>query len=137
MGRNVRGCITVRGRGGGHKRQYRVIDFYRYPVVRKMFRVKDAITNYNVFWSSQKNSYGAAIPDKYEVISLEYDPNRNARIALVRLIYCKVVFRRSNTFSLGGGVKSDLFLKSYYFKTGKKFSYITKSKYILAPKGLK
>ena len=28
-GRNNRGCITVKGRGGGHKRIYRIIDFQR------------------------------------------------------------------------------------------------------------
>lgn len=53
-GRNNRGVITSRRRGGGHKRLYRFIDFKR---------------------------------DKYDitatVIAIEYDPNRNARIALV------------------------------------------------------
>lgn len=53
-GRNNRGVITSRRRGGGHKRLYRLIDFKR---------------------------------DKYDipatVIAIEYDPNRNARIALV------------------------------------------------------
>jgi large subunit ribosomal protein L2 len=53
-GRNFRGKITVRHRGGGHKRRYRVIDFKR---------------------------------DKFDVPgrvdSIEYDPNRSARIALV------------------------------------------------------
>jgi large subunit ribosomal protein L2 len=53
-GRNNRGIITVRHRGGGHKKQYRVIDFKR--------------NKYNV----------PAI-----VKSIEYDPNRNARIALI------------------------------------------------------
>ena len=53
-GRNVHGRITSRHRGGGHKRQYRVVDFRR-------------------------NKDG--IPDK--VASIEYDPNRNARIALL------------------------------------------------------
>jgi len=53
-GRNNRGVITSRRRGGGHKRQYRVIDFYR----------------------SKLN-----IPGK--IATVEYDPNRNARIALV------------------------------------------------------
>lgn len=53
-GRNNRGVITCRHRGGGHKRLYRVIDFYR-------------------------NKHG--IPAK--VVSIEYDPNRNARIALL------------------------------------------------------
>ncbi len=53
-GRNNRGVVTCRHRGGGHKRLYRIIDFYR-----------------------NKHS----IPAK--VASIEYDPNRNARIALV------------------------------------------------------
>jgi large subunit ribosomal protein L2 len=54
-GRNVSGRITLRRRGGGHKRQYRVIDFKR-------------------------NKIG--VPSK--VISIEYDPNRSARIALLQ-----------------------------------------------------
>lgn len=53
-GRNVHGRITSRHRGRGHKRQYRIIDFHR-----------------------QKDG----IPAK--VAALEYDPNRNARIALL------------------------------------------------------
>lgn len=54
-GRNNTGRITSRHRGGGHKRRYRIIDFKR-------------------------NKIG--IPATIETI--EYDPNRNARIALVR-----------------------------------------------------
>lgn len=53
-GRNNRGRVTVRHRGGGHKRMYRIIDFKR-------------------------NKDG--IPAK--VMSIEYDPNRSARIALL------------------------------------------------------
>jgi len=53
-GRNVHGRITVRRRGGGHKRQYRLIDFTRDKV---------------------------DIPAR--VTSIEYDPNRSARIALL------------------------------------------------------
>ena len=53
-GRNVYGRITVRHRGGGHKRQYRLIDFNRDRV---------------------------GIPAR--VRSIEYDPNRSARIALL------------------------------------------------------
>lgn len=53
-GRNNQGKITVRHRGGGHKRRYRVIDFKR-------------------------NKDG--IPAK--VIGIEYDPNRSANIALL------------------------------------------------------
>ena len=53
-GRNNNGHITVRHKGGGTRRQYRIIDFKR-----------------------QKD----AIPAK--VAAIEYDPNRSARIALV------------------------------------------------------
>jgi len=53
-GRNNQGRVTVRHRGGGHKRRYRIIDFKR-----------------NKFDS------------KAEVTAIEYDPNRSARIALV------------------------------------------------------
>ena len=53
-GRNNRGRITVRQRGGGSKRMYRVIDFKRDKL---------------------------GIPGK--VASIEYDPNRSARIALI------------------------------------------------------
>ena len=53
-GRNVRGKITVRHRGGGHKRLYRIIDFKR-----------------------EKDGMPA------KVTSVEYDPNRSARIALL------------------------------------------------------
>jgi large subunit ribosomal protein L2 len=53
-GRNVRGKITVRHRGGGNKRKYRIIDFKR-------------------------NKDG--VPGK--VATIEYDPNRSANIALI------------------------------------------------------
>lgn len=53
-GRNNTGKMTVRHQGGGHKKQYRIIDFKR---------TKDGI------------------PAK--VATIEYDPNRNARIALI------------------------------------------------------
>jgi large subunit ribosomal protein L2 len=53
-GRNNRGVITIRHRGGGHKKRYRLIDFSR-----------------------NKHDIEAT------VASIEYDPNRNARIALV------------------------------------------------------
>lgn len=53
-GRNNRGVITIRHRGGGHKKRYRVIDFHR--------------NKYNI---------------EAKVIAIEYDPNRNARIALL------------------------------------------------------
>ena len=53
-GRNVNGRITCRHRGGGHKRKYRLIDFKR-----------------------DKTGISA------KVTSIEYDPNRSARIALL------------------------------------------------------
>ena len=53
-GRNVTGRITVRHRGGGHKKLYRIIDFKR-------------------------NKFD--VPGK--VAAIEYDPNRSARIALI------------------------------------------------------
>ncbi len=53
-GRNARGVVTVRHRGGGHKRQYRRIDFRRDK---------------------------AGIPARVD--SIQYDPNRSARIALL------------------------------------------------------
>jgi len=54
-GRNNQGVVTSRFRGGGHKRKYRLIDFKR----------------------NKDNSWA-------EVLSIEYDPNRSARIALIR-----------------------------------------------------
>nr|YP_010463935.1 ribosomal protein L2 [Fedia cornucopiae]UUL71287.1 ribosomal protein L2 [Fedia cornucopiae] len=53
-GRNTRGIITAGHRGGGHKRLYRKIDFRR----------------------NEKNIYG-------RIITVEYDPNRNAYICLI------------------------------------------------------
>jgi large subunit ribosomal protein L2 len=53
-GRNVHGRVTSRHRGGGHKQRYRIIDFKR-----------------------EKDGVPA------RVATIEYDPNRNARIALV------------------------------------------------------
>lgn len=54
-GRNSKGRVTIRHRGGGHKRRYRLIDFKR-------------------------DKFG--IPAK--VMSIEYDPNRTARISLLQ-----------------------------------------------------
>lgn len=56
-GRNNQGRITVRHRGGGHRRRYRLIDWKR-------------------------NKFG--VPAK--VASIEYDPNRTARIALLHYV---------------------------------------------------
>ena len=56
-GRNNNGRVTTRHQGGGHKRQYRIIDFKRR---------KDGV------------------PAK--VATIEYDPNRSARIALLHYV---------------------------------------------------
>jgi large subunit ribosomal protein L2 len=53
-GRNNQGRITIRHKGGGHKRRYRLIDFKR-------------------------NKYDI----EGQVVSIEYDPNRNSNIALI------------------------------------------------------
>ncbi|RCK67072.1 54S ribosomal protein RML2, mitochondrial [Candida viswanathii] len=53
-GRNNQGKITVRGRGGGHKKRARLLDFHR------------------------------SIPGKQEIIRIEYDPNRSGHIALLK-----------------------------------------------------
>lgn len=54
-GRNNKGRMTVRYRGGGHKRRYRIVDFKRHK---------------------------HGIPA--EVLTVEYDPNRTARISLIQ-----------------------------------------------------
>jgi len=56
-GRGYKGQISVRRKGGGHKRRYRVVDFKR-------------------------NKFG--VPGK--VTSIEYDPNRSANIALITYV---------------------------------------------------
>ena len=56
-GRNNRGVITSRNKGGGHKKKYRLIDFKRNKI--------------NVL---------------AKVARIEYDPNRNARIALLHYV---------------------------------------------------
>jgi len=56
-GRNMQGKVTVRHRGGGHKRMLRKIDFKR-------------------------DKQG--VPGK--VIAIEYDPNRTARLALIQYV---------------------------------------------------
>ena len=53
-GRNNQGVITIRHRGGGHKRMYRLIDFKR-----NKYKIEGSVA------------------------AIEYDPNRNARIALI------------------------------------------------------
>ncbi|PIE54730.1 MAG: 50S ribosomal protein L2 [Dethiosulfovibrio peptidovorans] len=78
-GRNNRGRITMRHRGGGNRRQYRIIDFKR-------------------------NKIG--VPGK--VAAIEYDPNRSARIALIhyadgekRYILCPVGLKVGMTIAAG------------------------------------
>ena len=55
-GRNHHGVITVRGRGGGHKRKYRMIDFKR----------------------NDRNGINGVVE------AIEYDPNRTSHIALIK-----------------------------------------------------
>jgi large subunit ribosomal protein L2 len=83
-GRNFRGKITIRHRGGGHKRRYREIDFRR-------------------------EKFG--IPGR--ISTIEYDPNRTARIALVvyadgekRYIVAPLGLRVGD--SIMSGTKSDI-----------------------------
>jgi len=80
-GRNASGRITVRHRGGGHKKAYRIIDFKR-----------------------QKDG----VPGK--VAAIEYDPNRSARIALVhyadgdkRYILAPLGLKKGDPVASGGG----------------------------------
>ncbi|MGD1993653.1 MAG: 50S ribosomal protein L2 [Anaerolineae bacterium] len=81
-GRNVNGRITVRHRGGGHKRLYRLIDFKRDK---------------------------PGVPAR--VASIEYDPNRSARIALLvysdgekRYIIAPLGLRVGDMVESGSGV---------------------------------
>ncbi|KAI0050174.1 ribosomal protein L2 [Auriscalpium vulgare] len=53
-GRNAHGRITVRSRGGGHRRRIRIVDFMRMA------------------------------PGPHDVVRIEYDPNRSAHIALIQ-----------------------------------------------------
>ncbi|MBI2569637.1 MAG: 50S ribosomal protein L2 [Candidatus Schekmanbacteria bacterium] len=83
-GRNSYGRVTARRRGGGHKRQYRVVDFRRW----------------------QKEGVPA------EVVRLEYDPNRSATIALLqyadgekRYIIAPLGLNTGDTVSCGGGAE--------------------------------
>src|SRR5437879_4756695 len=82
-GRNNQGKITVRHRGGGHKRRLRIIDFKR-------------------------NKIG--VPG--HVIAIEYDPNRSARIALVeyedgekRYILCPQNLKVGDPIQSGAGAE--------------------------------
>nr|YP_010500109.1 ribosomal protein L2 [Gormaniella terricola]UWV18286.1 ribosomal protein L2 [Gormaniella terricola] len=79
-GRNNRGVITCRHRGGGHKRLYREIDF-------------------------QRDKTGV----KGKVLTIEYDPNRNSRIALVRYQDGeKRYILHSRGLSIGDTILSDI-----------------------------
>ncbi|MCC8061641.1 MAG: 50S ribosomal protein L2 [Rikenellaceae bacterium] len=85
-GRNNTGKMTMRYLGGGHKRQYRIIDF---------MRNKDGMTA--------------------TVKSIEYDPNRSARIALVvyadgekRYIVAPVGLTVGQTIASGAGVAPEV-----------------------------
>lgn len=85
-GRNNRGVITIRHRGGGHKRRYRLIDFKR-----NKYHIEGVIK------------------------SIEYDPNRNARIALVyyrdgekRYILHPKNLKVGDSILAGSGSPSDL-----------------------------
>jgi len=78
-GRNVHGHVTARHRGGGHKRKYRIIDFKR-----------------------DKSDMPA------KIISIEYDPNRSANIALLeykdgerRYIVCPLDLKVEDTVISG------------------------------------
>ncbi len=81
-GRNSRGVLTVRHRGGGSKRKLRLLDFKRDKI---------------------------AVPGK--VASVEYDPNRSARIALIhyadgekRYILAPLGIKLSDTIQAGEDV---------------------------------
>jgi len=77
-GRNNNGRLTSRHRGGGHKRKYRIIDFRR-----------------------RKHDIEA------EVTSIEYDPNRSARIALIKYTDGeKAYILAPNGLQVGGKVMS-------------------------------
>nr|BCG67724.1 ribosomal protein L2 [Haptophyceae sp. NIES-3900] len=85
-GRNNRGVITARHRGGGCRRKYRLIDFKR--------------NKYNV-------------PAK--VVSIEYDPNRNVRIALLyyqdgekAYILCPRLLKLGSTVYSGPGTPFEI-----------------------------
>lgn len=82
-GRNNLGRITTRFRGGGHKRRYRIIDFKR-------------------------NKLNIAA----KVFSIEYDPNRSSRIALLhyidgekRYIIAPVGLKVGDTVVAGSGIE--------------------------------
>lgn len=82
-GRNLHGRITVRWRGGGHKRRIRIIDFKRSKI---------------------------DVPAR--VLTIEYDPNRSSRIALVqyadgekRYIICPLGLKENDKIIAGDNVE--------------------------------
>jgi large subunit ribosomal protein L2 len=85
-GRNSAGRVTARHRGGGHKQKYRFIDFKR----------------------DKRGVIG-------QVISIEYDPNRSSRIALVeypdkerRYIIAPVGVKVGSTVEAGSGIEPQI-----------------------------
>ena len=80
-GRNNKGRITSRHRGGGHKQKYRVIDFKR---------IKDGIPA--------------------RVAGIEYDPNRNARIALLHYVDGEKAYIIAPDGSLNNAVSPSLLI---------------------------
>lgn len=77
-GRNNRGIITTRHKGGGHKQRYRIVDFRR----------------------NKRDIDG-------RVVTIEYDPNRNARIALVQYKDGeKRYILHSKSLAVGASIKS-------------------------------
>jgi large subunit ribosomal protein L2 len=85
-GRNTNGRITIRHKGGGHKRIYRSIDFKR--------------NKFNI---------------KGKIYSIEYDPNRNARIALIhyedgekRYIICPDKLKVGSIVESGKNILADI-----------------------------
>ena len=85
-GRNTKGRITIRHKGGGHKRVYRIFDFKR--------------NKFNI---------------EGKIYSIEYDPNRNARIALIhyndgekRYIICPDKLNVGSIIQSGENVKPEI-----------------------------
>ena len=98
-GRNNKGRLTSRRRGGGHKRQYRIIDFKR-------------------------NKFD--IPAK--VATIEYDPNRSARIALLHYVDGEKRYIIA-PFGIKVGDEIISSLKNAPIKIGK-FHFLNKSKFL-------
>src|SRR5213075_2478541 len=88
-GRNNKGHITSRYRGGGHKRQYRRIDFRREKFAATLAGTPNFSRRKSMRRYCHKRQYRRidfrrekfGVPAK--VAAIEYDPNRTARIALL------------------------------------------------------